>query len=282
MIYRELPTAFIWYDNIKKQSFRQENLDFACYYGLVAPKNALLPFQLKKESLSKPTNWIIVSRCGGIDIDISSNVSLLKAVEVSDGIYVTYNGENISFNVTTGNKVPLNLSPGEWYSILTFEDGQVYYSDLFKVVDDVSKYVKLEFYDGSDLSPIKYLDTDFKQVIFLDSVLSSSEPEIEEEGENDENGLFEATFQRLSVNHTLEVYVPDFLKIALTSLQMHSNILLTSPSQAREGIITRVIVSSASDPNVGYSTVTMQLVETNLIKNSCDTAINVVNSNPWV
>lgn len=281
MIYRELPTAFVWYDNIQKQSVRQETLSYSCYYGLIAPKNAILPFQFLKQSEAKPVTWRAVSRCGGQEVDLSTNLSLVTAIQVSRGVYVTYKGEDLNFALAGGSTAPLNLAPGEWYCEMTFSDGVTLYSEIFKVVADVSKFVRLEFFDESDLDPIKYVDTNFKQVVYLDSIISNSETEVVEEGDEDENGKFTATYQRLTVNHRLEAYVPDFLKIALTSMQMHSNVTLMSPTQAREGVIDRVVVSSVTDPNVQYNTVTMQLVENSLVKNSCGSTIEVVNSNPW-
>lgn len=281
MIYNELPTAFLWYDDIRKQHIRQENAETACNYGLIAPNKALLPFEFFKTSLAKPVKWELFTLCDNPSIDLTANLSILDAVGVDGGIYVFYNGSDLKFKAYDNSLVPLNIPNGKYYSVITFEDEDEYFSEVFKVVDNVDDLVKITFYDAGDLAPIKYQGTDFKQIIYLDTFIHSAEPEIEEDGEPDVNNTIKVTFSKLTVKHRLEVYAPDFIKVALTSLQMHSNVTLEAPKQARIGEVKRIEVTSTPEEGLPYNIVSMLLVEEMLVKNSCDFEIEITNNDPW-
>lgn len=281
MIYNEIPTAFLWYDNIKKQHNLQENASSSCSFNLISPHSALLPFEFFKESIAKPIYWEISSPCGGNIITLNTNLSKLKAVQVEGGIYVYYDGSVLNFNTFDNNQISLNIPEGTYQSMIIFDDDQTFFSEFFNVKKDLDKYVKIEFYDNSDIAPIKYNGVDFKQVIYLDTFIHSAEPEIEEDGEFDDKNNIIPTFQKMTVKHRIEVYVPDFIKVALTSLQIHSNVSLESPVQGRIGDISRIEVSSTPDEGVAYSIVSMLIVEEILVKNSCASEIEIININPW-
>lgn len=59
MIFNELNTGFRWYDNVDKQTRFKEQCSAVCEYGLIAPCNDLLPFQIKLDSFGTPTSWLL-------------------------------------------------------------------------------------------------------------------------------------------------------------------------------------------------------------------------------
>lgn len=282
MIYKEVPTAFLWYDNLKKQHIEQENAKGSCYNGLVAPREALLPFQFFKEDPSKPVAWSLIKPCGSVAIDLTNNLGKLQAIGVDGGIYVYYLGDGLAFKNYLNQEQPLNIPPGVYYSSIEFESGETYYSELINVVDDLEGYIKLTFWDDVDLKPIKYAGIDFKQILYLDTFISSTEPEIEEEAEADVNNMPVPTFQKLTIKHRAALWAPDFLKVALTSLQMHSNIELDSPSQSRSGFISRVEVTSAQEEGIPFNVVNLVITEQVVTKNSCPDDIPIQDPNPWL
>lgn len=281
MIYNEIPTAFIWYDNLKKQHRLQENAEQACQYGLIAPNKGLLPFQFIKNSLAKPVKWELFTLCDNPAIDLTANLDKIKAVNTAQGLYVYYLGDDLDFKAHDNTLIPLNIPEGHYYSVITFEDYEERFSEVFKVVRDLDNLVKITFWDTGDIAPIKYQDINFKQIIYLDTFIESAEPEIEEDGEPDVNNVIKVTFSKMTVKHRITVFVPDFIKVALTSMQMHSGITLEAPTQARIGDIARIEVSSTVEEGLAYGTVSMLIVEEILVKNSCDFEIEITNNDPW-
>lgn len=281
MIYNEIPIAFIWYDNQQKQHVLQENAQNVCFKGLICGQDKLLPFQFRKNSTAKPKTWKLIKCCGDFEVDLTANINLIKAVATGEGIYVYYDGDDMYFKKYDNSLQPLNIPTGIYYSILQFEDDEEFYSEVFQVVSDLSVMVKLTFWDMGDINPIKYHNITFKQVVYLDTFISSSEPEIEEEGEYDVKNVIVPTFQKMTVKHRMSIYAPDYLKVALTSLQMHSNIELEAPAQGREGIISRVEVTATVEEDISYGIVSMLLVEEILVKTNCNEVIQIINNDPW-
>lgn len=282
MVFNELPTAFPWYDSKEKQFFRQENVLDVCVNGstiiwLISPRTSLLPFQFFTDSTSKPQKWQLLSKYGNEITDLSINIPLLKGIGVDGGIYVTYDGSDMLFQPNT----PLKMSVGYYYSVITLADGKSYYSELFYVTNSIDKMVKITFSDSGDIQPIKYAGTGFKQVVYLDSFIDTAEPEIEEDNQSDLNGEPEPLFEKVLVKHRLESVCPSFLTVAMVSIQIHKTINLEAPAQGRKGIVSRVEVSSAAEPQIPFANVSVLLVEQMLVKNTCDNNLEITNLTPW-
>ena len=59
MIFDELHTGFRWYDSLDKQTRFKEYCSALCDYGLMSPCNDILPFQIRTDSFSAPTSWLL-------------------------------------------------------------------------------------------------------------------------------------------------------------------------------------------------------------------------------
>mgnify|MGYP003589627340 CR=1 FL=1 len=100
------------------------------------------------------------------------------------------------------------------------------------------KFVKFEFYDTKDIEPIRYRNN-FKQIVYFDTFIHTSEPEVEEEAERDGNNNAIPTFSKLTIKQKIEILVPDFIKIALMTLQLHEEIFVFEQNK-RSGTIARI------------------------------------------
>lgn len=129
-IFQELPTAFPWYDRIEKQTRHKPNVSGKYQnWGLIAPRNALLPFEFWKTGLGTPSSWQIWNLTGDLVATISAgSLSNIRTVERSGRHYFYYAGETL--NTGAG---ALNLSEGYYYSRITFTDAKTYYSEVFHV-----------------------------------------------------------------------------------------------------------------------------------------------------
>lgn len=282
-LFSELPTVLPFYTNKKNQNRFKENVVKNCPSFLFSPKNALLPFviQLPKNS-PKPTSFKLIS-LNGQETDLSNNISKLKAIDFDDFAYCYYNGQILDFKFESIEQ-ELDLT-GIYFVELEINNIK-YFSEVFLMSEEIkqndfgSNFVKLEFWDKTDIEPIRYRN-DFKQVIYLDTFIHTSEAEIEEETETDGLGNKIPTFTKLTIKQKIEVLVPDFVKNALMTLPMHNEIFVSEQSK-REGKIDRVKVTPSSDETGAFSTVEITLETDILTKTQCDDNKQATNENLWV
>lgn len=281
LIYNEIPTAFPWYDKLQKQRRFTENAANNCDYKLISPDSGLLPFQfVVPAGFAQPIKWEIMTECNELAIDISTNIPALSARETQTGIYVYYRGEDLKFNAVSGIKM-LVIPEGTYYSKITFANGTEMFSELFTSTHDLSQFVKLEFWNGCDLQPIMYNAINWKQLIYLDTFIHTGEPEIEEDGERDGDDTLIPTFQKMTIKYKFTSLVPDFLKIAITSMQIHEEVYLTTGNGVRTGKIERMTTTATVESGGAYSTVDVSLEQLIMSRDACCENMVVEDSNPW-
>ena len=282
-LIKELPTVLPFYTNKKNQNRFKENVAKNCPYFLSSPKNALLPFMLQLPKNSpKPTSLKLVS-LNGQETDLSNNISKLKAIDFDDFTYCFYNGQILDFKFENIEQ-ELNLT-GTFFIELKIGNIE-YFSEVFLMNEEIkqndfgSNFVKLEFWDDTDIEPIRYRN-DFKQVIYLDTFIHTSEAEIEEETETDGLGNKIPTFSKLTLKQKIEVFVSDFVKNALMTLPMHNEIFVFEQGK-REGKIDRVKVTPSADETGAFSTVEIVFETDILTKTQCEDNKIATNENLWV
>lgn len=281
MLFNELPIAFPWYEKLEQQNRYRENVEPVCDYKLVNPRDALLPFQFVKDSAGlMPNLWEVFEvNTQAKAADISASVPFLRVRLVEGREYFTYDGRAL----TTGSGGNMNLAPGWYYSRLSWPDGVLRFSEMFYVPevgfniadDDDIPFIKLEWYNDNDLRPIMYNDKQssgkpyFRNVAYLDTFITASEPEIVEDGTRDGNDELIPTFQKAVITYRMTAPVPDFLKKSLVLLPMHDHVLLTTKNGVRTGEIQKSNVNSALEASGALSIVDVLFSETILLKKGC-------------
>jgi hypothetical protein len=276
MIFDELPIAFPWYDNQQKQNRFKENVENLTPYGLISPKNSLLPFQFKRTPIvTPPTEWLITNIDTGAILDISGQI----AAQLRQGnipgratSYFYYDGAAI-----TG----VNLAKGYYQSSLSWGLDDTYYSEVFQIPDcafnvgAVNEFLQLVWYNNTDIDPIFYNDLAgdgtpyFKNVIYLDSFIHASDPEVVEDHETDGADNDIPTFQKAIRRYHIADMMPDFLKLALVVMQMHDHVFLTTRKGLRTGELSEISVTPALEQNGAFSTVEIAFEESIMIKKGC-------------
>ena len=282
-LFKELPTVLPFFTDIRNQNRFKENVKKKCPFQLLSPKNAFLPFiiQIQKGS-AKPTSFKLIS-LNGSETDLSNNIGILKAIDFEDFAYCYYKGETLNFEFETISQ-ELNLT-GSFYIELNFEE-VFYYSEVFVMKEEImnsefpNDFIKIEFWDSKDIEPIRYRNG-FKQEIYLDTFIHTSDPEIEEETENDGNNNPNTTFSKLLIKQKIEVLVPDFLKIALMTLPMHDEVKVFDQNK-REGKIDRTKVTPTTVANGAFATLEIVFETDILTKTLCDENKIPTNQNLWV
>ena len=282
-LFNELPTILPFYTNLRNQNRFKENTKKNCDFNLLSPSNALLPFMLKLPKGSpKPTSFKLISE-NGVETDLSNNISKLKAIDFDDFAYCYYNGEKLTFKYEEIEQ-DLNLN-GKYYIELLIDDIK-YFSEVFLMSNEIKsesfsdKFVKFEFYDTKDIEPIRSRNN-FKQIVYFDTFIHTSEPEVEEEAERDGNNNAIPTFSKLTIKQKIEILVPDFIKIALMTLQLHEEIFVFEQNK-RSGKIDRIKINPTTEDGGAFSTVEVILETDILTKTQCENNKQATNANLWV
>lgn len=270
-LINNLPVVLPIYKNIRDQNRYKENVKQNCDVALLAPSDSMIPFMFRIPKDSPvPTSWKLYHENGSVFNDISNNIGLLKAYNFEDVCYVYFKGEKMTFKFEDFEQ-DLNVS-GNFYFVIEI-DGEEYISEIFQMKDDIktnefaNKYVKIEFWDEVDIDPIRYREG-FKQVLFIDSFIHTSETEIKEDNENDGFDNEIPTFQKLTIRQRLSILVPDFLKTAIESIQIHEDVVIYENNK-RQGNIDRFKVNSTSEEFGSLFSLDLILETDVLIKSNC-------------
>lgn len=215
-------------------------------------------------------SWKIITCCG-TEIDVSNNIPLISKSMFSDGFRYFYAGDPLLFSANT----PLDLPDGNYYSYIEFDRGDKMYSEVFTSQKDRSPYMMIEFWNSCDIDPLVY-SNGWKQRMYIDSFIHASEPEVEEDGERDGNDMLIPTFQRMITRYRFSAIVPDYMKIALVSLQLHDNILITTEKGTRTGKVDRLSTSTSIEDNGAYSTTDVIIDQYVMVKKACCSNIEFI------
>lgn len=275
-IFKELPIVFPFYENHKQKDVNKENVESICAFKLISPKNALLPFQIEIPiNKPNPTLWQIVNVCDGSTINLNASLSQIKI----------FNFEEKKQAVYYGNALPIDLACGYYYTIFQFADGTYYVSEIFYVpangfkLGENTEFMQVDFWQDKDVEPLIFR-YGWKQTIYLSTFVHSAIPEVEEETEKDGFNSEIPTFQRMVLKYKFVELVPDFIKIALVSLQMQDNVYI-SLSDKRSGKIDRISVESQPDESIGLNNVEVIFEDDVLIKTACGENKQEISQATW-
>jgi hypothetical protein len=109
----------------------------------------------------------------------------------------------------------------------------------------------------------------FRNVAYLDTFITASEPEIVEDGERDGHDELIITFQKAIIKYRITLPVAEYLKKAMSLLNMHDHVILTTHRSIRSGELEKLTFSSVLEANGAFSIVDLLFQETILVKKGC-------------
>lgn len=171
-----------FYTVLSEQNHRR-SYAFGQIYPLYGSTTMLLPFQIMREhSADTITTAEIYYKDGTLC------KSLLSALTIGGLTIADHSTYNLDVIVFPGNFVmSTNLEVGQYY--LKISDGtNTWYSDIMTLVDDMSPYLTIEWYDTQDLffdaGIIDYESTGYRNRLYFANELGKPEYTFEEEGES--------------------------------------------------------------------------------------------------
>lgn len=206
-----------WYKDIGEQNHRK-SYAYGAIYPLIAPANILLPFQIMRTTRSNGiTSVMLLDKAG-------TTVANITQPMIEAGLQIV-RFETLGYDVIlypATLPMPINMFDGIYYMRLS--DGvQTWYSEMFTVVQDVSGYVNVQWWDIENLvfdaGQIVYTNPTYKNTLYLCTELGKPEYEFEEEGQ-DRDGYFFPEKQISTKKYKCTILAPEYLCDVMRFIRM--------------------------------------------------------------
>lgn len=213
-----------WYTSIEQQNHRK-SYAYGTIYPLFTPKRTLLPFQIMRNTSSRNiTRAQLYDKNGVLFADITTalkETGLQIVPFASLGYDVIVYPSLLPFAIDTPD--------GIYYARMT--DGvNVWYSEMFTIVGDLSGYLKIEWYDVEnfvfDAGQIVYQNPKFYNVLYLCTELGKPEYTFEEEGET-RDGYFFSEKQISEKTYRCMALAPEYLCDVMRFIRMSDKVFVT-------------------------------------------------------
>ena len=131
-----------------------------------------------------------------------------------------------AYFVYAGGALNSSLPCGLGYLKLTTNNALTYYSEWFKA-EDVTDYLKIDFYNTCDFYNILY-HSGFTQTLWFESETMETSYPIEEEGVKNGEGTFVRTFARQTKKYMVRTLkMPDYMVDVFNRMKLHDTVILT-------------------------------------------------------
>ena len=180
-----------WYDSIERQNARKWWV-YNKVYPLFTPAGFMLPFQVMREHRTNEiVSFRIYKRDNSLVGDFTqvmkeTGLKVVNPIGAQDIDVIVYSGLLLAFT---------KFANGQYYAVMS--DGvQTWYSEMFTVVNDISGYLKLEWWDVDDFymdeGVIIYKSPLFRNKLYLCADIAKPEYIFEEDGETRDGYFFPA------------------------------------------------------------------------------------------
>lgn len=224
MIQNNNISVLPWYTSINEQNHRK-SYAYGEIYPLFAPADKLLPFQIMRSTRTNSiTRVILYSKDGK---QVSDITQLMKDA----GLQIV-RFESLGYDVIVyPANLPLAINQFDGIYYCTLSDGiQTWYSEMFTAVQDVSGYLKIEWYDIENLvfdaGQIVYQNPGFRNVLYLCTELGKPEYKFEEEGE-ERDGYFFPEKQISEKTYKCTILAPEYLCDVMRFIRMADYVRVT-------------------------------------------------------
>lgn len=180
-----------WYDSIERQNARKWWV-YNKVYPLFTPAGFMLPFQIMREHrINEIVSFRIYKRDNSLVGDFTqvmkeTGLKVVNPIGAREIDVIVYSGLLPAFT---------KFANGQYYAVMS--DGvQTWYSEMFTIVNDISGYLKLEWWDVDDFymdeGVIIYKSPLFRNKLYLCADIAKPEYIFEEDGETRDGYFFPA------------------------------------------------------------------------------------------
>ena len=214
-----------FYTNIDEQNHRK-SYAYGEIYPLFSQAGMLLPFQIQRTHRNNAISQVRLYRKDG------SLVSTLTQAMTEAGLQVVpfsaYGYDIILFPAVFPIS-QVNWMDGQYY--LTVRDGvQTWYSEIFTVVQNISSYLKIEWYNDDDLvfdgGRFVFNNPQFHNFLYFATEVGKPEYTFEEEGES-RDGFFFPEKQLSEKRYKCTILAPEYLCDVMRLIRMCDHVRVT-------------------------------------------------------
>ena len=224
MIQNNNISVLPFYTSIDEQNHRK-SYAYGKIYPLFAPADMLLPFQIIRNTRANDvTSVVLYDKTGKQVADITTNMK-------ESGLQIV-RFQTLGYDVILYPSIlpmPLNQLDGIYY-ISVSDAVQTWYSEMFTVVQDVSAYLKIQWWDVENLvfdaGQIVYTEPNYKNTLYLCTELGKPEYEFEEDGE-ERDGYFFPEKQISVKTYKCTILAPEYLCDVMRFIRMADYIHIT-------------------------------------------------------
>lgn len=224
MIQNNNISVLPWYTSIKEQNHRK-SYAYGSIYPLYTPIRTLLPFQIMRPTRSNTIADVIL-----YDKDGKFIANITQQMKETGLQIVRFQSMGYDCIVYPGVlPMAINTLPGMYYCAIS-DSVQWYYSEIFTVVNDISPYLKIEWYDIEnmvcDAGTVVYQNPQFKNVAYFFTELGKPEYQFEEDGET-RDGYFFPEKQISEKTYHCTILAPEYLCDVMRLIRMSDYVFIT-------------------------------------------------------
>lgn len=209
-----------WYDSLEKQNHRKW-WGWGDVFRIIEKVNYLPPFQVVREIKNNPIQSLnLVDFNTGVVTDIL-NQALSTGLQVKK--FQPYGYDLITYPSTVA--LQLNLPPGSYYLVMS--DGiSFWYSEVFCMAEDVSKFIKIEYWHQEQFAyPGGHIQYDFPYKSRLYVASDVARPSYRYEEDVVRRDGYNFPVQQICYKvYRFNMLAPEYLLDAMRVIRMHDHV----------------------------------------------------------
>ena len=214
-----------FYTNIDEQNHRK-SYAYGEIYPLFSQAGMLLPFQIQRTHRNNAIRQVRLYRKDGTLVDTLTQAMTEAGLQIVP--FSAYGYDIILFPAVFPIS-QVNWMDGQYY--LTVRDGvQTWYSEIFTVVQNISSYLKIEWYNDDDLvfdgGRFVFNNPQFHNFLYFATEVGKPEYTFEEEGES-RDGFFFPEKQLSEKRYKCTILAPEYLCDVMRLIRMCDHVRVT-------------------------------------------------------
>ena len=246
-----------FYTDINEQDWRK-SYAYGDVYPLFSQAGFLLPFQIIRDTRANTITSVVLFRKDGTQVSNITNNMLEAGLTIVP--FASFGYDVILFPAI----FPMfSMNDGQYY--VSISDGEeTWYSEVFTVVQDMSAYLKIEWYNDDNLvfagGQCVFKNPRFRNFIYFATEVGKPEYTFEEEGEN-RDGYFFPSKQLSEKRYKFTILAPEYLCDVMRIIRMCDYVRITdkygrnydcdtfliTPEWQEQGNLAKVVVEFETD-----------------------------------
>ena len=182
-------TSVIPFVTALEQQNHRRSYAYGAIYPIYVPQGVFVPFQICRATRANAISYVRLFKADGTQV--ATITQQMNDAGLMIKRYQTYGYDTIIFPAIVPMQVMNEI--GQYY--ISISDGvQVWYSDVFTIVDKIDDYLKIDWYCEEDMyyrgGVITYTEPKFINTLYLEAQLGKPEYPFTEESEERDGLLF--------------------------------------------------------------------------------------------